>query len=126
LLSVYGDFFAQNFGSYVRNEFSNSTEHVFSSTSLRNIRITAVTLCVVGSLLTSFLVDNKHDQQIIEQIKRKVCTAGPGPPVLIGKYVTERFDVSRHKAQTEHPTLDQVIEVDDSVVYNQIIDQVSV
>jgi len=80
------------------------------------------------SLMTSFYVNHKSDAALLNDVKRRICKMhGERPPeVLVGAFTEERYHVEPDKAQTHHPTLMDQLMVDNNIVFNCLVDQVSV
>lgn len=77
--------------------------------------------------MTSFLVNTKEDKALLEQVKKRVCGNEKGPDILYSQqFIRERYDVKKDRARTQHPTLDDVLIVDDNVVWNCLVDEVSI
>lgn len=81
----------------------------------------------VGGLMSAFLVDNLADKDLLEATKKRLYTPGERPPAVIHcKYSDRRHDIQRDRAQTNHPTLSDLINIDNDHVFNCIVDEVSI
>ncbi|XP_041357126.1 structural maintenance of chromosomes protein 6-like isoform X2 [Gigantopelta aegis] len=82
----------------------------------------AVETCL-RSLLYSFCCTDYHDEKVLQEIFEKTNKDGPRPAIIVSKFHDRIHDVSRFKARSKHPTVLDMIDVDDPVVANILIDQ---
>lgn len=74
----------------------------------------------------AFLVDNLQDKDLLDATKRKVYAPNERAPTVIHlKSSDRRHDIQRERARTHHPTLSDLIHIDNDDVFNCIVDEVS-
>lgn len=81
----------------------------------------AVQECLKTRFLKTFLCDNYSDADQLSQILAKYYQRNR-PSIITSKFVSEVYDVSPHKTVCEHPTVLDMINVDDPVITNCLID----
>eukprot|EP00117_Sycon_ciliatum_P012997 scpid28026/ scgid13842/ Structural maintenance of chromosomes protein 6 len=82
----------------------------------------AVEACVSRGILSGFLVDNGEDKRVVQQLIRDARMERP-PTIIITRFLDSRHDVTRNKAHTNHPTVMDVLDIDNPVVFNALVDQ---
>ncbi|XP_060528769.1 structural maintenance of chromosomes protein 6 isoform X2 [Cylas formicarius] len=80
-----------------------------------------------GGNIKAFVVDNRKDGQLLQQIFARACQGEQYPTVITSKFIYRRHDVSRNKvaAPGDCVSLYDVLDIEDPIVSNCIVDQCS-
>lgn len=76
----------------------------------------------LGGILYSWCVDNHQDSRVLERIMSSVLRHRH-PSIFTGKFRNQQHEVNRHAAVSKHPTILQMLSIQDPVIANCLIDQ---
>ena len=79
----------------------------------------------IGGLAVNFVVHDQHDKLVLQDLFRKSCSnPREHPNMIMMKFRDEAYDVSSQKPQTGHPTMYDMLDIDDHVISNALVEQV--
>ncbi|XP_063676728.1 structural maintenance of chromosomes protein 6-like isoform X2 [Bolinopsis microptera] len=78
----------------------------------------------IGGLAVNFVVHDQHDKLVLQDLFRKSCSnPREHPNMIMMKFRDEAYDVSSQKPQTGHPTMYDMLDIDDHVISNALVEQ---
>ena len=81
-----------------------------------------VETCLKG-LAFSFCCNDTHDASVLRELMKELYEKNRMPQVVVSRYQDTYYDISRNKPQCRYPTVIDVLQIDDPVIFNCIVDQ---
>ncbi|XP_046848738.1 structural maintenance of chromosomes protein 6-like [Xenia sp. Carnegie-2017] len=84
----------------------------------------AVETCLKG-LAFAFCCTDTHDAAVLRNLMKTLYDSNRMPQVVVSRFQDAFYDVSRNKPRCSYPTVMDVLQIDDPVIFNCIVDQTS-
>ncbi|XP_028414977.1 structural maintenance of chromosomes protein 6-like [Dendronephthya gigantea] len=75
------------------------------------------------SLAFAFCCNDTNDANVLRDLMKGIYERNRTPQVIVSKFQDEYYDISMNKPHCNYPTVLDVLQIDDPVVFNCIVDQ---
>ena len=83
---------------------------------------TVIELAIGGSMC-NFVVNDTHDRSVLQELFRSSCQNQRDWPNLVAmKFRDDYYDVSSQKPQSKHPTLYDMLDIQDNMISNALVE----